>query len=136
MRVVTDGLHVVERPTAVIADDERSARLLVRSALEALDIEVVEEVATGVEAIRACAMHEPDVVVLDQMMPGLAGHEAVRAMLATSPRSRVVIYTSIDAPTLEGQLLAEGAAAVVSKLAPIDELMAVLRGLARSGSPR
>lgn len=124
------------RPTVVIVDDERSARLLVRTALELSGLQIVAEADSAIEAIRSTATYEPDIVILDQMMPGLAGHESVSAILATSPSSQVVLYTSIDAPDFERDVVAAGAAAVVSKTAPPEELARVVEGLIRRIQPR
>jgi len=63
--------------TILVVDDERKIRQLVRAYLEKDGFSVLEA-ATGREAIESVRVHQPDLVVLDIMLPGLDGIEALR----------------------------------------------------------
>lgn len=85
----------------VIADDESLARERLRSLLaEHPGVEVVAEAESGLEALRACAEHRPDVVLLDIAMPGVDGLETARHLAAFDPRPAVVFCTAYDAHAL------------------------------------
>ena len=69
--------------TVLIADDHAVVRSGLRLLLESQDdIEVVEEAGNADEAVRHARLHKPDVVLLDVVMPGRSGIEAVPDILA------------------------------------------------------
>lgn len=81
----------------VIADDEPLARERLRTLLEAEPgVEVVAEAENGLDALQACAEHQPDLVLLDISMPGVDGLEAARHLAAFDPRPAVVFCTAYD----------------------------------------
>ncbi|MBM4293053.1 MAG: response regulator, partial [Deltaproteobacteria bacterium] len=65
------------RPLVLLADDDLTVRALVRVALEPLGCDIVEA-EDGEEALEVILADEPDLVVLDVMMPGLTGWEITR----------------------------------------------------------
>ena len=65
----------------VVADDDVDIRELVEFKLSTMGHEVVA-VGDGAAAIEACREQKPDLAVLDVMMPGMSGLEAIRAMRA------------------------------------------------------
>ena len=84
----------------LIVDDHAVVRQGLRTFLElqddpaALAIEVVGEAADGAEAVDQARRLQPDVVLLDLVMPVMGGIEAIPRILEGSPRSRVIILTS------------------------------------------
>lgn len=63
----------------LIVDDEEQNRLLLRDPLEAHGYEIIEA-ENGEEALQAVSSHQPDVILLDVMMPGLDGFEVCRKL--------------------------------------------------------
>jgi len=61
---------------------------------EELSIQVVGQAADGLEAVEAARRTQPDIVLLDLVMPGMDGIQATPCILEVSPRSRVIILTS------------------------------------------
>jgi diguanylate cyclase (GGDEF)-like protein len=61
-----------ERPVVILADDDPSIRLMVRHVLESEDFDIIEA-ADGLEAIKAVEKHNPALILLDAVMPGLDG---------------------------------------------------------------
>ncbi len=66
----------------VIADDDRDIRDLVRIAVTRAGLTVVASVADGAAALEAIREHQPDLAILDVMMPGLNGIEVCREVRA------------------------------------------------------
>jgi two-component system, LytTR family, response regulator AlgR len=114
----------------VIVDDESLARERLRLLLtEHAGVEVVAEADSGLEALRACAEHRPDVVLLDISMPGVDGLETARHLSAFDPRPAVVFCTAYD----EHALSAFDAAAIDYLMKPIrPERLAVALERART----
>lgn len=79
----------------LIADDHAVVRQGLRTFLELQDdIEVVADVADGEAALSAVPEHEPDVVLMDLVMPGVGGIEAIRRLRELRPETRVLVLTS------------------------------------------
>jgi len=91
-------------------------------------VQVVAEARDAGEALKLGAQHQPDVILLDNHLPGVHGVEALPQLCATVPRARIVMLTvSEDANDL-AQALARGAAGYLLKTVEGDELVeAVLR---------
>jgi DNA-binding NarL/FixJ family response regulator len=81
--------------TVLIVDDHAVVREGLRTFLELQDgIEVVGEAADGLEALELAAKLQPDVILMDLVMPRLDGVAAMRTVRERSPRSRVIVLTS------------------------------------------
>ena len=79
----------------LIADDHGVVRQGLRTFLELqADIEVAGEAADGEEAIEQAAALEPDVVLMDLVMPRLAGVEAIERLRAGGSTARVIVLPS------------------------------------------
>jgi two-component system, NarL family, response regulator LiaR len=79
----------------LIADDHAVVRQGLRTFLELQDdIEVVADARDGEEAVAAALDGNPDVVLMDLVMPALDGIEATRRILRERPDTRVIALTS------------------------------------------
>ncbi|MEY2448993.1 MAG: two-component system, NarL family, nitrate/nitrite response regulator NarL [Acidimicrobiaceae bacterium] len=79
----------------VIADDESDVRLLLRIQLELEGFEIAGEANDGQSAIEQCRDAQPDVVVLDLLMPGVNGFEAIPTLRRHHPDVAIVAYTAV-----------------------------------------
>jgi DNA-binding NarL/FixJ family response regulator len=114
----------------LLVDDSPDVRTLLRTRI-GLDgtFCVVDEASDGAEAIALATKHQPDVVVLDAMMPVLSGIDALPAIVRGAPSTKVVVYSAYtDDPAL-ARIYEAGAHAVVNKAAPIDQLFLAMSGL-------
>jgi predicted signal transduction protein with EAL and GGDEF domain len=97
VRVDLTASPVRECPTVLVADDDPAFRLMLGLALEQADFRV-EEATNGRTALEVFERTQPDLVLLDILMPDLDGYSACRALRAT-PRGRstpVLMLTSLD----------------------------------------
>lgn len=115
-------------PRILVIDDEDVARYLVRKLLSSLA--EIEEASGAAEGIEYARVHPVDVIILDLVMPGQNGFQAL-SILKDDPATRhipVVIHTSISIGELERASLS-GASAIVSKAKSEPELRDVVRSL-------
>jgi len=71
-----------DMPTILVVDDEKNIRLTVRMILEGEGY-IVEEAASGEEALARLPDIAPDVILLDVQLPGLSGHDVLESMRKT-----------------------------------------------------
>ena len=90
----------ISKIRVLLVDDHAVVRQGLRTFLElqdggdSLPIEIVGEAANGREAIEQARACQPDVVLLDLMMPEMGGLEATPRILQVCPTTRVLILTS------------------------------------------
>ncbi|MCR4764289.1 MAG: response regulator [Lachnospiraceae bacterium] len=82
----------------MIIDDEESARKLLRAGIrwESLQMEVVGEAASGIEAINVIDDYRPDIVFVDISMPFMDGIEFTEVVTERYPYLIIIIMTAID----------------------------------------
>jgi len=117
----------------MIVDDQP----MVRSGLTAFlsvadDFELVGEAENGIQAVRLCAEAQPDVVLMDLMMPGMDGVATTRAILERFPDVRIIALTSFPQDQLVQEVLQAGALSYLLKNVGADELARAIRA-ARAG---
>ncbi len=119
----------------LVADDHAIVRRGLRSLLESEPgVSVVAEAADGLEAVRLCEEHEPDVVILDIGMPMLNGIDvAARAQKLKRP-PRVIILSMHADESYIIRALSAGARAYLLKDATDEDLLPAVRMVA-SGKP-
>jgi DNA-binding NarL/FixJ family response regulator len=79
-----------------IADDVGCAREVLARMLEALGHEVVFQVESGGELIRACLEHRPDLVITDNLMPDLLGVDATAQIYEHCPTPVILLSAHTD----------------------------------------
>jgi NarL family two-component system response regulator LiaR len=93
----------------------------------ALPIEVVGEAANGLEAVKLAKQTQPDIVLLDLVMPEMDGLQATPQILEASPGSRVVILTSFGEEDKVLPAIRAGAQGYLLKDIPPTELVQAVR---------
>src|SRR5215208_1056312 len=111
----------------IIADDDALARALIEAIVERDgDLELVGSAESADHAIALAAEHQPDVAVLDWVMPGGGGEAAAREILQRSPDTKIVALTTPETRTVE---VAE-VRGVLAKGSPPEELLRAIRNAA------
>jgi len=116
-------------PIRVMLVDDHS---MVRRGLTAFlksspDLEIVGEARDGREAIAACEKTQPDVILMDLVMPNLGGVAATRMILARWPHVRILALTSFGEKNLVQEALQAGATGYLLKNVSGDELADAIR---------
>ncbi len=113
----------------IIADDHLAIREGVRAILATDDeFTVVGEAVDGVDAARKALELKPDLLVLDNSMPGKTGLEVAREIRPLLPETAIVFLT-LD-PGIRDLAIAVGAAAHIAKDTPPQQMLRVLRSVA------
>ncbi len=115
----------------VIADDHPVVRRGLRALLSTLDgIEVVAEAGDGATAVDEVSRHAPDVVLMDLHMPGLAGIDATRQIVASGSPTAVLVLTMFDDDATVLTAIQSGARGYLLKGADQQEIGRALRAVA------
>ncbi|HXR66146.1 MAG TPA: response regulator transcription factor [Ktedonobacteraceae bacterium] len=116
----------------LIADDHLLLRQVVREIVEREpDLEVIAEAGDGQEAIARAAEMQPDVVLMDLIMPICDGFQATEQILACSPGSRVVIFSASSEEQHMLRALQCGAIGYTTKDVSGDSLLNAIRRAAQ-----
>ena len=112
----------------LIADDHRLMLAAVTAALEREpDVEIVGATTDAVNVLPLVAQHNPDVVLLDVLMPQLDGLAVLDRVRARFPKVKVVLLSAVEDDSLVSQARERGASAFVRKEVDPSELAPVLR---------
>ena len=115
--------------TLLLVEDDLLSRNMLMMRVEGMFKSVIVA-ADGAEGLRLFSGHQPDIVLTDQVMPGLSGLELMREIRATGAKTPVVLMTSIDDEVLL-EAINGGVERFVPKPFDFDLLIRTLRSLAR-----
>lgn len=123
------------RMRLMIVDDHAVLRRGVVASLSDFDdIEVVAEAGSGEEALSLCTIIPVDVVLMDLMMPGMTGIQAIQELHNAYPDVQVIAFTSFRDESLVEEALRAGAISYLLKDVAPDDLAKAIR-LAGQGMP-
>lgn len=116
----------------VVVDDHTLFREGVMAILSTVDdIEVVAEAVDGRAALAAIDQHQPDVVLMDVMLPEMNGIEATEACRTHYPDVAVVVVTMMDDPETVFAAMCAGARGYLVKGADRVTMLSAIRAAAR-----
>jgi NarL family two-component system response regulator LiaR len=138
------GRRGFERGVKMVADDRIRVMIVddhavVRSGLAAFllafdDLEYVGDASGGADAVSMCTSLNPDVILMDLVMPEMDGAEATRRIKEACPQVQVIALTSYKEDELVQGALKAGALSYLLKNVTADELANAIRA-AYSGRP-
>lgn len=117
----------------LIVDDSALARRLTRQLLEECGHKV-EEASDGAQGLERCALHRPDLVVLDMVMHGMSGLEVLEKLRQLNPQLPVIIATADIQKATREQVRAAGAAAILNKPLNKEEFVSVIGKVLAEGA--
>lgn len=115
----------------VICDDHTLLLQALATALAGCGMTVEATATSPAEAVRAVALHDPDLLLTDLCFPDGSGLDAARGVMAHHPRTKVVVMTGSDQPEALLDALSIGVAGYVAKDRPIEALAHALAEVAR-----
>ena len=119
----------------LITDDHAVVRNGLGSFLMAYDdFELVGEAKNGDQAVQFCDQKSPDIVLMDLVMPGMSGAEAIRLIKQKHPKIQILALTSYKEKEQVQSALQGGAIGYLLKDITADELANAIR-MAYAGKP-
>lgn len=114
-----------QSPRILLVDDEPAIRLLFRTFLEKNGFEV-EEAEDGESAYVQIHKFDPEVVLLDILMPVTTGNEVVAEIKEWKPHIEVIMVTAVVSEEMKEECLSKGAFDVINKPVDFDALKATI----------
>jgi DNA-binding NarL/FixJ family response regulator len=116
------------RITVLLVDDQPLVRkgLEMRLSLEG-DIQIIGEAGDGCQALKIASQLNPQVVIMDYLMPDMDGIQATGALTQYYPEISVILLSIEENPGLKARALEAGAKAVVSKRLGTEKLLYEIR---------
>ena len=91
------------------------------------DFQIIAEGANGKEAVSLAHELHPDVILMDLIMPEMTGIEATKEIMATLPKTKIIIITSFYDDEQVFPAIEAGAFSYLLKTASADEIIATIR---------
>lgn len=120
--------------TVLIVDDAELFREALKAAFTQEGFEVVGVAADAMAGIDLAREHEPELVMLDLLMPGMSGLEVVGTIQKASPRSRVVLLTASESAEDLLAAVKAGASGYLTKDTPLPRLASAMRDVLDGGA--
>jgi DNA-binding NarL/FixJ family response regulator len=120
--------------TVLIVDDAELFREALKAAFKQEGFDVVAVAADAMAGIDLAREHEPDLVMLDLLMPGMSGLEVVGTIQKASPKSRVVLLTASESAEDLLAAVKAGASGYLTKDTPLPRLAAAMREVLDGGA--
>ena len=122
---------MTEQPIRVLIVDDQ---FIVRSGLATFiavepGMMLVGEAKDGAEAVQFCNNLQPDVILMDMMMPRMNGAEATKAILAAHPHIKILALTSFKEKEMVQEILQAGARGYMLKDVSAAELADAIRNV-------
>ncbi len=118
----------------LIVDDHAVVRSGLRHVLECeAEIEVVGEAADARHATFEARATQPDVILMDVVMPGASGIQAIPEVLGAAPAARVLMLSMQDDPRYVREAFAAGATGYILKEAVDTDVVAAVQAVAVGG---
>jgi len=112
----------------LLVDDHELVRAGLRSRLEAeRDVVVVGEADRAETAVVEAHKLQPDVVLLDVLLPRKSGFETIPDLVRAAPNARVLVVSSLTSPSGVRRALSAGAAGYLPKRASDGDLLSAIR---------
>lgn len=106
----------------MVVEDTEHVRKMLLDILELHGFEIAGEAESGSQAIERVRSSDPDVVIIDYMMPDMDGLEVARRLREQRPDQQMILYSAYVDDELEQGAQDAGIAVCVPKMAGVEEL--------------
>ena len=120
--------------SVIVVDDAELFREALKAAFTQEGFDVVGVAADAMTGIDLAREHEPDLVMLDLLMPGMSGLEIVATIIKTSPRTRVVLLTASESAEDLLAAVKAGASGYLTKDTPLPRLVSGMQDVLDGGA--
>jgi two-component system NarL family response regulator len=120
--------------SVVIVDDAELFREALRAAFSQEGFEVKAVAGDAMRGIDITREHQPDLVMLDLLMPGMSGLEVVGTIIKASPRTKVVLLTSSESAEDLLEAVKAGASGYLTKDTPLPRLVDAMHEVIDGGA--
>ncbi len=120
--------------SVLIVDDAELFREALRAAFIQEGFDVVGMAADAMTGIDMTREHEPNLVMLDLLMPGMSGLEVVGTLIKASPKTRVVLLTTSESAEDLLAAIKAGASGYLTKDTPLPRLTAAMNDVLDGGA--
>lgn len=120
--------------TVLVVDDAELFREALKAAFTQEGFEVVAVAGDAMAGIDLAREHEPDLVMLDLLMPGMSGLDVLGTIVKASPRSRVVLLTASESSEDLLAAVKAGASGYMTKDTPLPRLASAMRDVIEGGA--
>jgi DNA-binding NarL/FixJ family response regulator len=118
----------------IVVDDVPLFRAGLAAALRGAGYTVVGEAADGEGAVAVAETEQPDIVLLDLLMPGMSGIDVLEKIRAVAPNAAVVLLTGSESDEDMVAAIRGGARGYILKDMPFDELVSAIDNIADGGA--
>jgi DNA-binding NarL/FixJ family response regulator len=117
-----------EKIKIMLVDDHLVVRMGIASILSfEPDFEIIGQADSGAEALSMLQILNPDVVIMDLMMPDMDGVTATRQILSAHPNIRILVLTSFGTSIEVHGAIEAGATGVLVKTSTQEEICSAIR---------
>ncbi len=118
----------------IIVDDAQLFTAGMSAALENAGFEVVGTAENALAGVQVAKEQQPDLVVLDVLMPGISGLEVVDKLLEAAPKTKVVLLTASESGEDLLKAIKAGSAGYITKTTPLPQLVTAMKDVVAGGA--
>jgi DNA-binding NarL/FixJ family response regulator len=115
----------------LIVDDHPMMREALRTAFEGEDdLEMIGEAPDAIKAFKMLETLKPDVIMMDMLLPGMSGLEAIEKIIEADPQAKILVLSSMEDEERIVSAIQAGALGYFPKTAPRTYLLEAIRKVA------
>ena len=116
-----------------LIDDDDSIRMILSNIIEEENIGiVVGEAADGLEGVKKWSFYNPDIIIVDYLMPNLDGSRTMEKIYAQGFKGKFIMLSQVDDPIMKGKAYEEGAMFYLSKPVNYIEVKKILENVCKT----
>jgi DNA-binding NarL/FixJ family response regulator len=115
----------------LIVDDHPMMREALQTAFEGEDdLEMIGEAPDAIKALKMLETLKPDVIMMDMLLPGMSGLEAIEKIIGSDPQAKILVLSSMEDEERIVSAIQAGALGYFPKTAPRTYLLEAIRKVA------